>query len=233
MNNKILYEQFAEPLSDVKQPGMKRKLVTDSLANSEMRYRRLFETAKDGILILDPKTAKIIDANPFIVNILEYPLEQIIGKQLWEIGLFRNMEESKLAFKELKKNRYIRFDDMPLQQMSGRKVEVEFVSNVYEVNNTDVIQCNIRDISERIKAEKALRENEHHLKEQNIEFTALNKGYLALNEELTKSINHIKKMNQDLILAKNKAEESDNLKSSFLANISHEMHSDECNYGFL
>lgn len=124
-------------------------LLNEKLKESEIRYRRLFETAKDGILILDFESGEIVDANPFIVNIIDLPLEQINGKHLWEIGLFSNKDESERAFTELKKNGYIRFEDMPIKSRNGKITQVEFVSNVYLVNNKKVIQCNIRDISER------------------------------------------------------------------------------------
>lgn len=190
---------------------------------SEIRYRRLFETAKDGILILDFETGDIVDANPFIVKVIDFPLEEILGKKLWEIGLFSNKEESELAFTELKTNGYIRFEDMPIQRRNGQVTEVEFISNVYLENKTKVIQCNIRDITERIKAEFALIKSEQDLKQQNKEYANLNKEFSTLNKELTKSINQIQHINNDLIIAKDKAEESDKLKSAFLANMSHEI----------
>jgi PAS domain S-box-containing protein len=54
---------------------------------SEIRYRRLFEAAHDGVLLIDPGTCKIIDANPFMTLLLGYPRDQLIGKELFEIGL--------------------------------------------------------------------------------------------------------------------------------------------------
>jgi PAS domain S-box-containing protein len=197
--------------------------LTEKLKESEMRYRRLFETAKDGILILDFESGIIVDANPFIVKIIDLPLEEILDKKLWEIGLFSNREASELAFEELKTNGYIRFEDMPIQRRNGKITEVEFISNVYLENKTKVIQCNVRDITDRIKSERALVKKEQDLREQNAEYANLNKEYLRLNEELTKSINRIQQINNDLIVSKEKAEESDKLKSAFLANMSHEI----------
>lgn len=197
--------------------------LIEKLKISEIRYRRLFESAKDGILILDFETGKIIDANPFIVKIIDYPLPEIMGKELWEIGLFSNKEESEQAFIELKTNGYIRFEDMPLQSRNGKITEVEFISNVYLENKTKVIQCNVRDITDRIKSECALVKSEQSLRQQNAEYADLNKEYSSLNEELTESINRIQRINNDLIISKEKAEESDKLKSAFLANMSHEI----------
>jgi PAS domain S-box-containing protein len=205
---------------------LKKKVTTqaeDNLNESEMRYRRLFESAKDGILILDFETGNIVDANPFIIHMIACDLTGILGKKLWEIGLFSNKEQSENAFSELKKNGYIRFEDMPVQRPNGKTTEVEFVSNVYSVNQKKVIQCNIRDISDRKKMESILRESEQNLKKQNSDYHDLNKEYAALNEELTESLNRLKIINTELTLEKIKAEESDKLKSSFLANMSHEI----------
>lgn len=197
--------------------------LIETLKISEIRYRRLFETAKDGILILDFETGKILDANPFIVKILDYPLADILEKELWEIGLFSNKNESEKTFIELKTNGYIRFEDMPVQSRNGKITEVEFISNVYLENKTKVIQCNIRDITDRIKSEYELVKSEQALRQQNKEYAELNKEYSSLNEELTKSISRIQHINNDLIISKEKAEESDKLKSVFLANMSHEI----------
>ncbi|MDQ6799348.1 MAG: PAS domain S-box protein [Acidobacteriota bacterium] len=124
---------------------------------SEARYRRLFETAQDAILILDEASGKIMDANPFVIDLLGYSLDELIGKQLWQIGLFSDKEESKAAMEQLQKNGYIRYEDMPLETKQGKSVEVEFVSNSYLVGDQKVIQCNIRDITDRKWAEKAAR----------------------------------------------------------------------------
>src|SRR6202163_1917640 len=138
--------------------ALERKRSVDALSASEARYRRLFETAQDGILILDAHSGLITDVNPFLVNLLDYPREEFIGKTLWDIGPFRNIEASKAAFRELQDKEYIRYDDLPLEARSGRRVNVEFVSNVYGVNGNRVIQCNIRDITARKHAEKQVGE---------------------------------------------------------------------------
>jgi PAS domain S-box-containing protein len=114
-----------------------------------MRYRRLFETAQDGILILDAETGQISDVNPFLVEMLGYSHEEFLGKKLWQIGPFKNIEASKAAFIELQSKGYVRCKDLPLETKDGRHIDVEFVSNVYLVNHKKVIQCNIRDITER------------------------------------------------------------------------------------
>jgi len=141
-----------------------RKENEDSLKASEIRYRRIFEAAKDGIIILNENTGEIIDVNPFLINLLGYSFEEFMGKQLWEIGLFEDVNQSKKAFEALKKNKYIRYDDMPLKTKSGQIRFVEFVSNVYNENNKKVIQCNVRDITEKVSISKMLREKEQKLR---------------------------------------------------------------------
>ena len=130
-----------------------------ALEVSELRYRRLFETAQDGILILDAETGMIIDVNPFLLDLLDYPFESIIGLQLWEIGLFEDIAANRVAFEKLQTEEYIRYENRPLRTQSGKQIQVEFVSNVYFVGSEKVIQCNIRDISERVKAFDACRDN--------------------------------------------------------------------------
>jgi PAS domain S-box-containing protein len=126
-----------------------RKLAQALLQSSETCYRRLFETAQDGILIIDEKTGKIVDANPYILNLLGYPLEYFVDKHLWELGFFKDESLAKHTFTELKTNGYIRYEDLPLETRDGQAIHVEFISNVYPVNHRKIIQCNIRDITER------------------------------------------------------------------------------------
>jgi PAS domain S-box-containing protein len=121
---------------------------------SELRYRRLFEAARDGILILDAVTLKITDANPFMTELLGYSHAEFLGKELWEIGLFSDKKASLAAFKQLQTTGYLRYEDLPLQATNGKLRDVEFVSNVYEEDSRQVIQCNIRDITARKRAEK-------------------------------------------------------------------------------
>jgi diguanylate cyclase (GGDEF)-like protein/PAS domain S-box-containing protein len=137
-----------------------RKRVEDELRASEVRYRRIFEAAKDGILILNVKTGQIADANPFMCKLLDYPHAEFVGKELWQIGLFKDKGESQAAFRELREKGYIRYEDLPLETKLGVRREVEFVSNIYREDGHHVIQCNIRDITERKQAEEAQRESE-------------------------------------------------------------------------
>jgi PAS domain S-box-containing protein len=130
------------------------------LRASELSYRRLFETARDGILILDAETGMVTDVNPFLIEMLGYSREVFLGKKVWELGFFKDIVANQAHFAELQQKEYIRYEDKPLETGDGRRIEVEFVSNVYQVNRQKVIQCNIRDITERKRAEETLRTSE-------------------------------------------------------------------------
>src|SRR6185503_8136220 len=109
------------------------------LKDSELRYRRLFETAQDGILILDARTGMIEDVNPYLIKMLGYSREEFLKKKLWEVGAFQDIEASKDAFEVLQDTEYIRYEDLPLKAKDGRLIQVEYVSNVYLAVDEKVI----------------------------------------------------------------------------------------------
>ena len=139
-----------------------------NIKTSELRYRRLFEAAQDGILLLDAATGMITDVNPFLIKMLGYTREEFVEKKLWEVGAFQDIEASQEAFEALQKNEYIRYEDLPLRAKNGKLIDVEFVSNVYLVGSEKVIQCNIRDITERKQAQDSLLKSQALLREQSV-----------------------------------------------------------------
>jgi PAS domain S-box-containing protein len=146
-----------------------RKKIEVALNATETRYRRLFETAQDGILILDAETGQIVEVNPFLINILGFSREEFLGKKLWELGQFKDIVANKDNFEELQRKEYVRYEDMPIETADGRKIAVEFLSNLYTVNNKKVIQCNIRDITVRKNLEEDLVVKAAELARSNIE----------------------------------------------------------------
>ncbi|MGC1376051.1 MAG: PAS domain S-box protein, partial [Anaerolineales bacterium] len=148
------------------------------LINSELRYRRLFEAAQDGILILDAGTGMIEDANPCLIKMLGYSREEFVEKKLWEVGAFGDIEASRYVFDVLQEAEYTRYEDLPLKTKGGRLVQVEFVSNVYLVGEEKVIQCNIRDIADRKLAEDTLQVSEARYRRL---FEAAQDGILILD----------------------------------------------------
>jgi PAS domain S-box-containing protein len=186
-----------------------RKRIREALTSSEIRYRRLFETAKDGILILDADTGQITDANPFLQDLLGYSRAELLGKMLWEIGPFRDIAASRGAFRKLQRKEYIRYENLPLETKGRRHRHVEFVSNVYRENGTRVIQCNIRDITARHQAEVALanfsKELEKRVDERTAELLTANKLMKKMldegkraEEKLTKSRERLRNLSGHL-----------------------------------
>jgi PAS domain S-box-containing protein len=167
-----------------------REEAHKKLLASEVRYRRLFETAKDGILILNSETGILEDVNPFLIEMLGYSHDELLGKQLWEIGLFKDIVENKSAFEKLKNEQYIRYDNLPLETKRGKAIWVEFVSNVYPVDGIPVIQCNIRDISERKQAEDKIKKLNTELEERVLSRTVQLKKANEELEAFTYSVSH-------------------------------------------
>jgi PAS domain S-box-containing protein len=181
---------------------LERKRVEDALKVSEIRYRRLFETAKDGILILDADTGRITDVNPFLEELLGYSHDELLGKMLWEIGPFKDIAASRSAFRRLQRKEYIRYDNLPLETKGYRQKHVEFVSNVYKENGTRVIQCNIRDITARYQAEEALanasKELEKRVEERTAELLTANRLMKKMVDEGKRAEEKIKKSRERL-----------------------------------
>jgi PAS domain S-box-containing protein len=145
-----------------------RKQAEVNLAASETLYRRLFESAQDGILVVAPENGSITDANPSLLKLLGYSYQELVGKKLWEIGFVSDAEGQQI-FQTLIDRGYLRYDNLLLRTRYGRHIEVEFISNVYQAGSRQVIQCNIRDITERRQSEAELRKFTTRLQQSNQE----------------------------------------------------------------
>lgn len=151
--------QSSQPMTTATDAAGRHAL--ELLTISESRYRRLFETARDGILLLNADTAQIEDVNPYLIEMLGYSHEEFLGKKLWEVGSFADIAQSKEMFSELQTDGYVRYKNLPLKTKAGAKIAVEFVSNTYDCAGILVIQCNIRDISERNADQAKIQRNMH------------------------------------------------------------------------
>ena len=145
-------EQEIQRAHEAYAPGSDTRSATE-LRASELSYRRLFEAAKDGILILDVDTGHINDVNPYLLEMLGFSYAELVGKPIWELGPFRDIVSNKLKFEQLQQQGYVRYENLPLETRDGRHIAVEFVSNVYRAGDRNVIQCNVRDVTERKQIE--------------------------------------------------------------------------------
>ncbi len=188
----VLEKSKKKIVATIAQDITDRKRNEEALSILETRYRRLFESAKDGILILNAETGKIIDVNPFLIQLLGYSKERFIDKEIWEIGLLKDIAANKDKFTELQQTEYVRYDDLPLKTADGRKIDVEFVSNMYLVNNHKVIQCNIRDITERKKTEDKIAMLAHSLARINecVYLTDTENKIIFVNHSLLKTFGY-------------------------------------------
>jgi PAS domain S-box-containing protein len=148
---KIVYDETnsASKIIGTSQDITKQELARQAIKASEIKYRRLFETSKEGILLIDASTGIITDINPFIIDFLGFPKENYIGKKLWETEPVKGIKESEKALKAIIKEGYTRYDELDLNTSGSKKVKIEFVSIAYAENTNKMIQCHILDITER------------------------------------------------------------------------------------
>jgi len=161
-----------------------RKQADTARQASELRYRRLFESARDGILILNGDSGQIIDVNPYLIEMLRYSKGELLGKELWEVGTFKDIAASKAAFVELQTRDYVRYDDLPLESSEGVVTRVEVVANGYLEGEVRVVQCNIRDITPRKMAEEVLKETNQHLEQTLAQLQAKTLDLAAMTQQL-------------------------------------------------
>ncbi len=145
------------------------RIAEKALKDAEILYRRQFEMVQDGILILKGQMGNIIDANPFLINLLGYPREELLRMKLWELCFIEDVMTIKAVFSNIQNEGYVKFEQLQFQTKSGRRIDVKFIGELYLVDQTQVIQCSIHDLTkgkhanEEIKA--SLREKEILLRE--------------------------------------------------------------------
>lgn len=137
-----------------------KKIFSEQFSITESRFRKLFESANVGILVLDALSGEVLDVNAHSVVMFGYPLTEVLGKKVWELEAVKDVKQAKKALKALQNNKIVRIPDMPLKTKDGRTLHVEFASNVYGYNHLKVIQCQLRDITDKLQAQEALRISE-------------------------------------------------------------------------
>ncbi|MFW6095391.1 MAG: ATP-binding protein, partial [Bacteroidota bacterium] len=182
----------------------------EKLITNEEKYRNLFNSSRDAILVANTDR-KIIDANPAAEQLFGFKLEEIQGKQTE--FLYDTSDEYEKMGRQLKSlyNKtgffnLIKYRKKDNTTFYGETNACQLRDNSGEITGYVGI---IRDITEKLQAEKAIKEQ--------------NEEYEALNEELKETNERIRIINEELRHSKEKAEESIRLKNAFLTNMSHEI----------
>ena len=194
-----------------------RKNSEKALFESEKRFRSMIERSSDAIALLDANGIVIYNS-PSVPILTGFSSEERIGRNAMDTVHPEDIAKLREILKNLVGNpggttgtefRAIRKDGS-VWWAEGT------ATNMLHEPSINAIVINYRDISDRKKAEESL-------KKQNKEYQSLNKEYLSQNEELINSLKKIKRINAELLKAKEEAVESDRLKTAFLANMSHEI----------
>ncbi len=156
----LLYHELQKKEEKLEKLFSEEQKIKELLKVSEIKYRRLFEAAQDSILIINARSGKIENSNLFIEETLGYSKKELLGKEIWQISLFKDIVANKEKFIELQKKKYVRYKNLPLKSKKGKTVWVEFISNMYKIGSDDIVQCNIRDITEEKIAREKLKESE-------------------------------------------------------------------------
>jgi PAS domain S-box-containing protein/diguanylate cyclase (GGDEF)-like protein len=149
-------------------PAAERQRRDRALKASEIRYRRVFETAPDGMLVLDAETGVVIDVNPAVCRLLGYEQDEMLDQPLWSIPAFKNAAATKNHFRDLVRDAHVRYDDLPLETKDGQIRHVELVSTLFLADNKQFAQCTIHNITERVQRE---REDGERARQENLNAT--------------------------------------------------------------
>ena len=149
--------------------------ITNLSNDSKSRYGLIFDMAMDGILLLSHPEGRVEEANPAIIKQLGFSREELIGKKLWELGLLADQHKAKEAHNQILKNGFVRYEDLDLIKKNGERFPVEVICNSYHIDHMQVIQCNIRDISDR----------------RTLSIEATNKAEIGILEQLRETIDSL------------------------------------------
>ena len=156
-----------------------RRRLEGELKDSDDRFRRLFETAKDGLLLINKETGNIVNANKAIANLLGHSSEELIGKKLSDVGLLTDIKDFKETINELELFGLIDIVDTHIETKQGLAISVD----IYLVDRARFVQCNVRDITERKLAEEELRRSRDEIEVKVAELEEFNAALRVLTRQ--------------------------------------------------
>jgi two-component system CheB/CheR fusion protein len=134
--------------------------ITERKKAAEARYRRLFESARDGIVIVDAHSGEILDLNPYAEDLFGYRKDDLVGTKLEELESMRSLSNGREVLEQIRERGVLRFDNFPLRTKDDREIALEVIATLYSEGARQAVQLNIRDMSERMKFERELQETQ-------------------------------------------------------------------------
>ncbi|HEY3655085.1 MAG TPA: ATP-binding protein [Steroidobacteraceae bacterium] len=135
---------------------LSRAAAEAALHASEVRFRRLFETALDGILIVNADSGLILEANPAVLTLVGSSPDALVGAPLWEVDALRGIFGPEAVFREMAAKGRFQFTDGVLRRRGRQPLEVEVAGSAFQTGSARIFQCNVRDVSERRRLQRAL-----------------------------------------------------------------------------
>jgi two-component system, cell cycle sensor histidine kinase and response regulator CckA len=110
-------------------------------------YQPVFESARDGILIVNAETGEVIEVNPTLLQLLGYSQDELCGRYIWEIVPLKKIIQTKDAFSLLRENQFTRYEDVSLETCEGLGITVAFVATTYFAGQEQFVVCSLQDIT--------------------------------------------------------------------------------------
>jgi PAS domain S-box-containing protein len=145
----------------LKTAAMERQAAAKALAESEMRFRALFDRSASGMILLDPKTIRIVDVNPAAASTFGYSIPELIGRGIAEFALRSSPEEIREYVNSVAAGGTMRYETRVKGQDGPRDLLVA-AAPVQVAGRTLVLLDQI-DVTDLRRAQAGLRVNEERL----------------------------------------------------------------------
>ena len=177
-----------------------RKQLEDGIKDSLELYRKVFETSTDGILLFEKGGLTIRNMNPALKAMLGYSEEEIVGKEFKDIGFPDDIGSYQEIMQTLNEFGILHYKEARIKNKTGQVIDAD----IYMVERASLVQCNIRNITERKKEKETLRESEGRYRSifeniQDVYYEAAIDGSIL---EISPSIESISQYNRNELLGK-------------------------------
>jgi len=152
MSKKPTYEEMEQRVKGLEEEAIKRKQAEEALRESEERYKSLFNNKHSVMLLIDPESADIVDANPAAISYYGWSHKELTSKKIADINtlteeqVFQEIEKAKLE----QRHHFI----FRHRLSNGDIRDVEVYSGPIELHGQDLLYSIIHDISDRKQAEE-------------------------------------------------------------------------------